>query len=211
MEQINGEYIYFTIPLRYKCVYDKLLSKMTEFGIDLIKDCNAICNAPNKHLVTCWNMFQAGCAAYNNGQTKTADFIVNYVNEQLCLNCNIFVSNYIYIGHTDINPLEFREMSIKDIINLINKPYKINKDKELIVEFNQLSDIHYIIVPDSVELISANFGTKFSTTLWNGIKDDSAYHLIENQKVDDKVYTVYFYYSPCGAFDEPVTITCKNK
>ena len=117
MEQINGEYIYFTIPLRYKCVYDKLLTKMAELGLDLIKDCNAICNTPNKHLITCWNMFQAGCAAYNENQIKIADFIINYVNEQLCFNCDIFISNYIYIGHTNISPLDFRNMSIIKIKN----------------------------------------------------------------------------------------------
>lgn len=77
------EYAYLTIPAGYICLYHKLLVYLSDFGIELIKDCKAGCSAKNKSIIDCWNMFQALCAAHALGETKKAELLYNYITNQL--------------------------------------------------------------------------------------------------------------------------------
>lgn len=77
------QYVYATIPARYACLYHKLLVLLSEFGVDMLNDCNATCKGSNKNIVTCFNMFNAGVAAYNLGETKKAEVIMKYINAQV--------------------------------------------------------------------------------------------------------------------------------
>lgn len=70
----NGRYIYCVIPEKYKCIYEKLLIKLSDLGIDILKDCGSTCRGVNKNIINCWNMFQAACAAYNLGEEKKSSF-----------------------------------------------------------------------------------------------------------------------------------------
>lgn len=79
----NVEYVYAVIPARYACLYHKLLVLLAEFGVDMLNDCNATCKGNNKHVITCYTMFNAGVAAYNLGETKKAETIMKYVNAQV--------------------------------------------------------------------------------------------------------------------------------
>lgn len=77
------EYAYLTIPKAYICLYHKLLVYLSDFGIELLKDCKAGCSAKNKSIIDCWNMFQALCAAHALGETKKAELLYNYITSQL--------------------------------------------------------------------------------------------------------------------------------
>lgn len=77
------EYLYLTIPAKYVCLYHKLLIYLSDFGLELLKDCQAGCHAKNKSIIDCWNMFQALCAAYTLGETEKADILYKYIEAQL--------------------------------------------------------------------------------------------------------------------------------
>lgn len=83
----DGTYIYLTVPEQYKCVYEKLLIKLSDLGIDIVKDCGATCRGINRSVINCWNMFQAACAAYTLGEEKKAHLLMHYINTQLQLGC----------------------------------------------------------------------------------------------------------------------------
>lgn len=52
----DGTYVYLTVPLKYNCVYTKLLIMVSDLGIDLIKDCTSTCKGINRQVINCWNM-----------------------------------------------------------------------------------------------------------------------------------------------------------
>ena len=81
--EINPEYIYMTIPADYVCTYHKILILLSEYGVDMLNDCQAGCSNQNKSIINCFNMFNAAVAARKLGQTKTAETIMKYVNGQL--------------------------------------------------------------------------------------------------------------------------------
>lgn len=92
--EINPEYVYMTIPADYVCTYNKILILLSEYGIEMLNDCQARCAKRNKSIIDCFNMFNAAVAARKLGQDKVAETIIKYVNAQL----KIINSN------TDINP-----------------------------------------------------------------------------------------------------------
>ena len=71
------------VPSQFVCVYHKLLVMLSQFGIDMLNDCSATCKGNNKNVITCWNMFQAACAAYQLGETTKANLLINYIKGQL--------------------------------------------------------------------------------------------------------------------------------
>lgn len=81
--EINPEYIYMTIPADYICTYHKILILLSEYGVDMLNDCQAGCSNQNKSIINCFNMFNAAVAARKLGQDKTAETIMKYVNGQL--------------------------------------------------------------------------------------------------------------------------------
>lgn len=81
--EINPEYIYMTIPADYICTYHKILILLSEYGVDMLNDCQAGCSNQNKSIINCFNMFNAAVAARKLGQNKTAETIMKYVNGQL--------------------------------------------------------------------------------------------------------------------------------
>lgn len=87
IRNVDGTYIYLVVPAKYECVYTKLLVKMTDLGIDLLKDCASTCRGINRQVLNCWNMFQAACCAYELGEYKKADLLINYVNASLKFAC----------------------------------------------------------------------------------------------------------------------------
>lgn len=91
------KFTYLKVPCKYKCIYNQLLIKLSELGVDILNDCNAVCGGKNKYIITCWNMFQAACASYELGEEKKADLLMNYIKAQLKIKCeevyNINVSS----------------------------------------------------------------------------------------------------------------------
>lgn len=87
IRNIDGTYIYLVVPAKYECIYTKLLIKMSDLGVDLLKDCSSTCRGINRQVLNCWNMFQAACCAYEVGEYKKADLLINYINASLKFAC----------------------------------------------------------------------------------------------------------------------------
>lgn len=92
IKNVDGTYIYLVVPAKYECVYTKLLVKMSDLGVDLLKDCASTCRGLNRQVLNCWNMFQAACCAYEAGEYKKADLLINYINASLKFACTDGVS-----------------------------------------------------------------------------------------------------------------------
>lgn len=86
--ETNPDFVYMIIPANYVCTYHKLLVLLSDLGINMLNDCNAICKGNNKNIITCWNMFQTACAAYQIGKTREAEVIITYINKQITLMYN---------------------------------------------------------------------------------------------------------------------------
>lgn len=211
----DGVYTYLDIPNKYGCVYTKLLIKLSDLGIDIIKDCTSTCKGINRQVINCWNMFQGACAAYQLGEIKKADMLVDYINKQFNFGCEFddrFDPVHVYIGHTDIDPNVFINMNIEDIIPLANTKLNMRKEenRELIV--HQEKSIHFVIVPEKVILDLSKFGKILTTHLYRAVSNEGAYRYTRgNTLYDDTYHTIYFFYSPIGAFDEDIELTFKIK
>lgn len=84
----DGTYIYLTVPEKYNCVYKNILVRLADLGINIIEDCTATCRGKNRHVINCWNMFQAACAAHELGEIKRANLLINYIIGQLKFECS---------------------------------------------------------------------------------------------------------------------------
>lgn len=81
----NLEYVYLTIPKDFICIYHRLLHYLNDYGIELVEDCQAGCDAKNRKLLDCWSMFQSACAAHSLHNDADANFLIKYITEQLDL------------------------------------------------------------------------------------------------------------------------------
>lgn len=207
----DGTYTYLIVPLKYNCVYTKLLVMMSDIGIDLIKDCTSTCKGINRQVINCWNMFQAACSAYQLGETKKADLLINYIIAQLRFECTVQPEAEpinVYIGHTNIAPLKFRQMTVADVMALPHVELDIRDEENQNIIIKQEQSIHYVIVPDNVALDNSEFGDTLTTTLWkDATPSDGAYRRVLNDDLVNGVhYTVYFFYSPIGSFNEDIKL-----
>lgn len=89
----DGMYTYLDVPSKYNCVYKKLLIKLSDLGVDMIKDCTSTCKGINRKVINCWNMFQSACAAYTLGYWKQADLLINYINSSLQFGCDEYTTD----------------------------------------------------------------------------------------------------------------------
>lgn len=89
----NGMYTYLDVPSKYNCVYKKLLIKLSDLGVDMIKDCTSTCKGINRQVINCWNMFQSACVAYTLGYWKQADLLINYINSSLQFGCDEYTTD----------------------------------------------------------------------------------------------------------------------
>lgn len=79
----NPDYVYMIIPADYACVYARLLVMLSDLGYEMLQDCAAGCKGSNKNIISCWNMFQAACAAHSLNKTKEADTLIKYIKSQI--------------------------------------------------------------------------------------------------------------------------------
>lgn len=89
----DGMYTYLDVPSKYNCVYKKLLIKLSDLGVDMIKDCTSTCKGINRQVINCWNMLQSACAAYTLGYWKQADLLINYINSSLQFGCDEYTTD----------------------------------------------------------------------------------------------------------------------
>ena len=81
--ELNPEYVYIRIPEEYLCVYHIIMNLMSEFGEDMIMDCNANCKNKNIEIIKCFNMFNAAVSAHKLNKKSLADTIIKYIKAQL--------------------------------------------------------------------------------------------------------------------------------
>lgn len=79
----NPDYVYMIIPADYACVYARLLVMLSDLGYEMLQDCAAGCKGSNKNIISCWNMFQAACAAHSLNKTKEANTLIKYIKAQI--------------------------------------------------------------------------------------------------------------------------------
>ena len=133
--EINPEYIYMTIPADYICTYHKILILLSEYGVDMLNDCQAGCSNQNKSIINCFNMFNAAVAARKLGQDKTAETIMKYVNGQL----NI-IHNYNDINTKIVFPVD-ENGYLKAIISCEENPtFTIDPETGLLWEKSIAND-----------------------------------------------------------------------
>lgn len=114
--EIQPEYVYMTIPAEYVCIYHRILVMLADFGVDLLKDCQAACNSKNRKIIDCFNMFNAAVAARKLNQFKLAETLINYIKAQIDLNYN---------GNAPIPDIVFpvdEKGHLKAVVGCGNKP-----------------------------------------------------------------------------------------
>lgn len=197
---MKDTYIYLKVPAKWKYVYDLLLRKMAELSEDLLKDCNASCNGTNKEYISCWNMFQAACSAYEIGEKRKAEVLIQFITTKLGIKIPE-ISN-VYVFHDD------EERSNNYIQTHINEydieTYPMFSEQDLNIGIHQLKHYHYILIPkDKLNFVFAKYGQPgFETTL--DIDTDYEHKEITIDEID---YNMYYYYSPVGKFDELIKLT----
>lgn len=113
---INANFIHLTIPLEYMKVYASILAALSDYGEDMLEDCKASCTDKDSGIIECFNMFNAGIAAYRLGEIKKAETIIKYVDSMLKLKYkNIIVPDNITF------PVEEENLTVNFDFN--NPPY----------------------------------------------------------------------------------------
>lgn len=198
------QYIYLKVPNQWKAVYDALLLKMAELGTDLLVECNASCKGTDKEYIACWNMFQAACAAYELQEYKKADVLIKFICTKLNLDINMYETAEIYYGISntfDINDFETEVIKPNGKYDLDVHSILSSIDKRFII--HQTDYYHYVVVPENVDFIEGSYGKPGFKTIINY----QVYDIVLN----NINYKLYLYYSPVGAFNEPIALTFEPK
>lgn len=215
IQNTDGSYTYLIVPNEYYQVYVKLLVRMSDIGIDLVKDCTSTCKGVNRNSINCWNIFNAACAAYALGEQRKAAFLINYIIKDLKLDCPEIepkdIVNTIYIGVSSLEPSEFIKESLGMLLPLATE-HKVIGINNNTFKYSQDSLISYISIPsDSVELVCARFGSDIHNTLWDNASKTGAFRKLEDTIYNGVNYSTYFYYSPSGVVDNAIHVILKNK
>lgn len=73
------------IPTEQTANYYRILRMFANYGIDIIKDCGAVCTSKNKNAVFLFNLFVSGVVATEIGNTAAANVIFAQVTQTLSL------------------------------------------------------------------------------------------------------------------------------
>ena len=216
IEYRDPAYVYSKVPTKYYGVYLTLLKLLSDNGETLLNDCASACKSSSHKLTSLWNMFNAACGAYLNDNKKLADVLIKTITSQLnmmydenfdFLQHRIFIGNYT-LGNKN-NPNEFNTV---DLYKLTPTEYDVCSDVELTFTIKQTSDIHYIMLPPELDLKYVSFGDTIKTVLFDSANNINLYKTRSWRMADkDTDGTIYWYYSPAGAFDDIITVVCKHK
>ena len=101
----DNNFVFLSVPIIWKDIYNELIKLMSNFGIDIIKDCSAICSNSGKNIITCWMTFNVACAAYTINNFKEAKILIIILIDTLnkTYGTNFDYNNYIdFDGGTEI-------------------------------------------------------------------------------------------------------------
>jgi hypothetical protein len=79
----NNTSLAFVIPSEYLGLYARILSALTIFGEEDLKDCKSRCSSKSSIIIECFNMFNAAMAANAIDKTKLRDTIIKYIEARL--------------------------------------------------------------------------------------------------------------------------------
>lgn len=80
-----GDMIYLTIPKEWIKTYHSLLYMLASVGKQIIDDCSYTCQGPGRNIFSCWNLFQSALAAKVLGDSRKAQFFIDYIDKELKL------------------------------------------------------------------------------------------------------------------------------
>lgn len=123
-KKLPAEYIYVSIPKEYLKVYTHLLILMSDYGKEMLDDCNSNCSNKNLEIIKCFNMFNAAIAARQLGKTKLAETLIKYIESTLNL-------KYRVVEYPDIINLPLEENGAVAILDF-SDPIKF----EVLYPFN---------------------------------------------------------------------------
>lgn len=216
IEYRDPAYVYSKVPTKYYGVYLTLLKLLSDNGETLLNDCVSACKSSSHKLISLWNMFNAACGAYLNNNKKLADVLIKTITSQLNIMYDEnfdFLQHRIFIGNYTLenknNPNEFNTVYL---YKLTPTEYDVCSDIELTFTIKQTSDIHYIMLPPELDLKYVSFGDTIKTVLFDSANNINLYKTRSWRMADkDTDGTIYWYYSPAGAFDDIITVVCKHK
>lgn len=216
IEYNDPAYVYSKVPTKYYGVYLTLLKLLSDNSETLLNDCASACKSSSHKLTSLWNMFNAACGAYLNDNKKLADVLIKTITSQLNMMYDEnfdFLQHRIFIGNYTLrnknNPNEFNTV---DLYKLTPTEYDVCSDVELTFTIKQTSDIHYIMLPPELDLKYVSFGDTIKTVLFDSANNINLYKTRSWRMADkDTDGTIYWYYSPAGAFDDIITVVCKHK
>ena len=216
IEYNDPAYVYSKVPTKYYGVYLTLLKLLSDNGETLLNDCASACKSSSHKLTSLWNMFNAACGAYLNDNKKLADVLIKTITSQLNIMYDEnfdFLQHRIFIGNYTLenknNPNEFNTV---DLYKLTPTEYDVCSDVELTFTIKQTSDIHYIMLPPELDLKYVSFGDTIKTVLFDSANNINLYKTRSWRMADkDTDGTIYWYYSPAGAFSDIITVVCKHK
>ena len=216
IEYRDTAYVYNKVPTKYYGIYLTLLKLLSDNGETLLNDCVSACKSSSHKLTSLWNMFNAACGAYLNDNKKLADVLIKTITSQLnimydenfdFLQHRIFIGNYTLEDKNNLN-----EFNTVDLYKLTPTEYDVCSDVELTFTIKQTSDIHYIMLPPELDLKYVSFGDTIKTILFDSANNINLYKTRSWRMADkDTDGTIYWYYSPAGAFDDIITVVCKHK
>lgn len=86
--------IYLIIPTEYIPLYRKILTCLSEIGVDILKTCDSTCKCSKaKGVMECWIMFQSVLAARTLGEEKKEKVFIKYIEARLNNICDCVVDD----------------------------------------------------------------------------------------------------------------------
>lgn len=172
------------IPDCYEELANILKEKISNYGVDLIKDCTASSTDYNKNLVSCWNMFQSACIAYNNKIYKQAKLLINYIIKTLRLN--------IEIDDTPIVKTKFKVTLQGNIYYETSGNKEFILSNPLVIDISEIkADKDYEFVDSEVEIISGDAEIKLENGVRPIITNVKSDIVITKKTIRSKVVTLF--------------------
>lgn len=207
----DEQYVYLTVPKNYECVYKNILLKLSDLGIDIIKDCTSTCKGYSRQLINCWNMFQAACAAYELGETKKADVLIKYIMGQLQIDCSetpitLSISNFA-LNVTDVTGAQTINISratfnLNDVTLAQPNSLKIlylNDLTHIVQGASVNSPVAFTNIPLNV-VPNTTYRWKAIVTDLDGVEHESnTYSIVCKEKPIVKENTMYYGNTPTAA------------
>lgn len=198
----TNENIFLNIPEDYRCIYNQLLIKLNNLDKNLLTDCDKLCNGENKHLITCWNMFQSACASYALGYYKKSNFLISYIKAQLNLDCKFTdtITRSLYYGYLSLSRLEFI-----DLLENGNAEYLydeiINNNTITEIKNNNIgkmiNNVIILFIPINKELSKLYYKNEFGDHILNpNINNEYIKPKNSEITINDSNYICYVSYTP---------------